>query len=61
MKDLTEAQMRTIDGEGFWGGVLCGGAIMTAFALTVAPEVSTKALVYAGWVTAAGACGYAFS
>lgn len=52
MQELTINQMAELDGEGFWGGVACGLAIVGSVAAAISPDPFSKvALVtYGGTV-----------
>lgn len=61
MTALKEAQMRELDGEGFWEGFVCGAAAGLAVGMTVSPEPYSKLLLTSAWGAAVGACGVAFT
>ena len=42
MNTLTRSDMEVLLGGGFWGGLACGLAIMTAFVAATSPEPFSK-------------------
>ena len=57
MTVLNELQMRSLDGEGFWDGFLCGTSAAFVVGMTLSPEPFSKVALGIAWSSAIGKCG----
>lgn len=48
MHELTQAEMQSLDGEGFWGGVGCGLGTVAALVSWTSPITRMAMLTYGG-------------
>ncbi len=57
MTVLNEAEMRDLDGEGFFDGFLCGSSVAFLVGMTISPEPFSKVAWGIAWSGAIGKCG----
>jgi hypothetical protein len=57
MTVLNELQMRSLDGEGFWDGFLCGTAVAFLVGMSLSPDPISKLAWGLAWSSALGKCG----
>ena len=48
MHELTQAEMQSLDGEGFWGGVGCGLGAVAALVSWTSPMTRLALMAYGG-------------
>ena len=61
MQELSIEMVQQIDGEGFWGGFLCGAGLAASAYVLFTPDPVGKLAMYTVLTSTAGACGLALT
>ena len=61
MTALSQSQMQSINGEGFFDGFICGASVGALVWAVTSPDPVSKLALGTLWTTAIGSCGIALA